>query len=326
MAGRGSRLRPHTLTVPKPLIPVAGKPIVQRIVEDLISMVDEKVENIGFVIGDFGEEVESNLKDIAAKLGAKGHIFYQDKPLGTAHAILCAEPLITGHTIVAFADTVFDADYRFDTEADGVIIVHKVEDPSAFGVVQLDEDGNINNFVEKPKEFISDLAIIGIYYFKDGDFLKQEMQHLIDNDITDKGEYQLTSALESMKQKGTKFKTGAVTEWLDCGNKNATVYTNQRILELKKDEFKTPESLKNHNSILIEPVCIEDGVSLSNCIIGPHVSIGKDCVIENSVISNTMIQANSQIKNKVIKNSMIGNHVTISGNASELSVGDFTNM
>jgi len=143
----------------------------------------EKVENIGFVIGDFGEEVESQLKAVAKELGATGHIFYQDKPLGTAHAILCAEPLITGKTLIAFADTLFDADYIIDTEQDGVIVVQQVADPSSFGVVQLSEDGYINNFVEKPETFVSDLAIIGIYYFKDGDFLKKEMQYLIDNDI-----------------------------------------------------------------------------------------------------------------------------------------------
>jgi len=326
MAGHGSRLRPHTLTVPKPLIPVAGKPMVQRLVEDLMNMVDEPVENIGFIIGDFGAEVETQLKDIATELGTTGHIFHQDKPLGTAHAILCAKPLITGHTLIAFADTLFDADYKIDVEAEGVIIVQKVEDPSAFGVVQLDENGFINNFVEKPNEFVSDLAIIGIYYFKDGDFLKSELQYLLDKDIKDKGEFQLTNALENMKQKGTKFTTGAVTEWLDCGNKNATVYTNQRILEIKQSEMGIDESLKNDNSVIIKPCFIGKNVSISNSVIGPHVSIGKDTIIENSVIKNTVIQNDTTIKNKVIENSMVGNYVLINGKPEQLSVGDFTNL
>lgn len=332
MAGRGSRLRPHTITVPKPLIPVAGKPMVQRLVEGLIKMSAEKVENIGFVIGDFGEEVENQLKAVAKELGATGHIFYQDKPLGTAHAILCAEPLITGKTLIAFADTLFDADYIIDTEQDGVIVVQKVEDPSAFGVVQLSEDGYINNFVEKPETFVSDLAIIGIYYFKDGDFLKQEMQYLLDNDIKDKGEFQLTNALENMKQKGTKFATGQVNEWLDCGNKNATVYTNQRVLELlQKQASESPESqqkavdsLKNNNSVIIQPCFVGKNVQLLNSVVGPHVSIGENTHIENAVIKNTIIQANSTIKNKVIENSMIGNHVTVNGKTTQFSIGDYT--
>src|SRR6185503_21115791 len=127
---------------------------------------------------------------------------------------------------------------------------------------------------EKPKNFVSDLAIIGIYYFKDGDYLKKELQHLLDNNITDKGEFQLTSALENMKSKGTKFKTGQVTEWLDCGNKNSTVYTNQRVLEFEKNKpYLKGKNIKNSNSIVIEPCFIGDDVTLTNSIIGPHVSI-----------------------------------------------------
>jgi GTP:adenosylcobinamide-phosphate guanylyltransferase len=151
MAGRGSRLRPHTLTVPKPLIPIAGKPIVQRLVEDIVSVCgDKKVDEIAFIIGDFGDQVEADLKKVAENLGAKGSIYYQDKPLGTAHAIHCAADSMDDEIVVAFADTLFRADFTLDTEADSVIWVKQVEDPSAFGVVQFAEDGTINNFVEKP--------------------------------------------------------------------------------------------------------------------------------------------------------------------------------
>ena len=230
MAGRGSRLRPHTLTVPKPLIPIAGKPIVQRLVEDIVKVCDQKVEEIAFIIGDFGKETEDNLISIADKLGAKGSIYYQDVPLGTAHAILCAAPSLDGNLVVAFADTLFRADFTLDSDADGVIWTKRVENPSAFGVVKKDEQGFITDFIEKPAEFVSDEAIIGIYYFKDGTYLKNELQYLIDNDIKDKGEYQLTNALENMKNKGSKFTSGTVNEWMDCGNKNVTVETNGKIL------------------------------------------------------------------------------------------------
>lgn len=327
MAGRGSRLRPHTLTIPKPLIPVAGKPIVQRLVEDLRAMIDEPVEKIGFIIkDDFGQEVEDHLKAIAKEAGAQGEIFYQDKPLGTAHAIMCAEPLLTGKTVVAFADTLFKANFAIDTEKDGVIYVQKVDNPSSFGVVKLDENRFITDFVEKPTEFVSDLAIIGIYYVKNGTALRDEMQYLIDNGIMEKGEYQLTNALESLRQKGVKFSPGEVEEWLDCGNKNATVYTNQRILEFKEDHKQKPENITLENSLIIEPVYLGENVVLRNTIVGPHVSIGANSVVEDSVLKNTIIQADAHICCKVLNNTMIGNKTKIHGKAEQLSVGDFTEM
>jgi glucose-1-phosphate thymidylyltransferase len=164
MAGMGKRMRPHTLTTPKPLVPVAGKPIVQHLVEDIIRMCNQKVEEIAYVVGRFGEEAEKNLVKIAESLGAKGTIHYQDTPLGTAHAILCAESALKGPVVVAFADTLFSADFRMDADCDGVIWVKQIEDPRQFGVVKTGADGVITDFVEKPQEFVSDLAIIGIYY------------------------------------------------------------------------------------------------------------------------------------------------------------------
>ena len=168
MAGRGSRLRPHTLTTPKPLVPLAGKPIVERLVEDIVRMLPQAVDKIAFVTGRFGKESERDLLAVAKRLGAEGKICYQDEPLGTAHAILCGQELLDGLVVVAFADTLFRADFTIDPEADGVLFVQQIEDPSAFGIVVTDEEGNITDYVEKPKEFISDLAMIGIYSFKDG--------------------------------------------------------------------------------------------------------------------------------------------------------------
>ncbi|WP_218186029.1 sugar nucleotidyltransferase [Marinifilum fragile] len=201
MAGMGKRMRPHTLTVPKPLIPIAGKPIVQRLVEEIAKVSNESIEEIAFIIGDFGKEVENQLCAIAENIGAKSSIYYQNEALGTAHAIHCAAESLSGKVVVAFADTLFKADFVLDAEADSVIWVQKVEDPSAFGVVKLDAENRITDFVEKPQEFVSDLAIIGIYYFKDGENLRNELQYLLDNKVVVNGEYQLTDALENMKNK-----------------------------------------------------------------------------------------------------------------------------
>ena len=325
MAGMGKRMRPHTLTTPKPLIPIAGKPMVQRIVEDIIKVCDEKVDEIAFVIGRFGKEAEDNLVKVAESLGAKGSIFYQDEPLGTAHAIMCAKDALTGKVVVAFADTLFKADFKLDSSKEGIIWVQKVEDPKPFGVVKIDANNIITDFVEKPQTFVSDLAIIGIYYFNDGEYLKRELQYLLDNNIKEKGEFQLTNALENMKAKGTKFHPGNVTEWLDCGNKDATVYTNQRILEFNKDKARTSKYI-NDNSVIIEPCFIGENVQLINAKVGPHVSIGNGSIIQNSIVKNSIIQSNSKILNAELSNSMVGNNAEYTGKSSDLSLSDYSTI
>lgn len=325
MAGRGTRLRPHTLTTPKPLIPIAGKTIVQRLVEGIASVVDQKIEEIAFIIKeDFGKDVENQLVSIAESLGSKGVIAYQDEALGTAHAVYAAKESLDGNVIVAFADTLFRADFKLDSSKDGIIWVQKIEDPSSFGVVKLDSEGMITDFIEKPTEFVSDLAIIGIYYFRDGESLKNEIKFLLDNDIKEKGEYQLTNALENLKQKGQVFAPGRVEEWWDCGNKNATVNTNQRVLANSNGEMLVDASLEQMDSTIIEPCYIAKGVKIVNSTVGPYVSIGENTKVENTNIKNSIIQAESTIKNANLENSMVGNFVTYDGKANQLSLSDYS--
>lgn len=325
MAGRGSRLRPHTLTVPKPLVPIAGKSIVQRLVEDITSVCGQKVDEIAFVIGDFGAEVERDLVSIAKGLGAKGSIYHQTEALGTAHAILCAKASLQGPVVVAFADTLFRADFTLDPNKDGIIWVQKVQDPKAYGVIKINENNIITDFVEKPQTFVSDLAIIGIYFFKDGHRLQQELQYLIDNDITEKGEYQLTNALENMKQKGANFYPGKVEEWLDCGNPSAAIQANKRVLEYAPNKHPRTGIVVD-NSTIIEPCFIGDHVQLHNSTIGPHVSIGSNTTVQNSQIKNTIIQSNTHIENADLEDSMIGNHVSYTGGTKKVSIGDYTTI
>lgn len=326
MAGRGSRLRPHTLTVPKPLVPVGGKPIVHRLVEDIAAICSEPIEEIAFVIGDFGAEVEKELIGVAEKLGAKGSIHYQDQPLGTAHAVLCAKEKLSGPVVVAFADTLFRADFKIDPNDDGILWVKQIEDPSAFGVVKLGEGNRIIDFVEKPKEFVSDLAMIGIYYFKKGEELRTELEYLIDNDVIKGGEYQLPDALRRLTEKGTIFKPGKVDEWLDCGNKAVTVHTNQRVLEFDKNKAVKliSESAEMHDSVIIPPCFIGEGVKIINSVVGPHVSLGANTVVRNTRIINTIVQENTVIENGNIADAMIGNHVQYLKKAQDLSLGDYS--
>ncbi len=327
MAGRGSRLRPHTLTIPKPLIPIAGKPIVHRLVEDITGVINQKINEIAFIIHEsFDKQVEKDLIAIAQKLGSKGTIYYQNEALGTAHAILCAKESMQGPIVVAYADTLFRADFTLDTNADSVIWVKQVEDPSAFGVVKLNENNQIIDFVEKPKEYISDLAIIGIYFFKSGETLRAELQYLLDNNVVKGGEYQLTDALENMKQKGLKFVPGKVDEWMDCGNKPVTVETNSRMLKfLHQDGVNLKENnIKTENSTIIEPCFVGEDVVLINATVGPNVSLGKGCHVTNSKIKNSLVQTHAHIKNANLNNAMIGNHASFDGNFTAISIGDYS--
>jgi len=331
MAGIGSRLRPHTLTIPKPLTVIAGKPIVQRLVEDITSVVNQPIEEIAFIIGPSAKGFPSNTREkllmIAKELGAKGSVYVQEEALGTAHAIFCAKESLTGPCVVAFADTLFKADFTLNAEADGAIWVKQVEDPSAFGVVKLN-NGFISDFVEKPTKFVSDLAIIGIYYFKDGDKLSKEIQYLIDNDIRPSGEFQLTEVLETLKQDGAKFLPGKVDVWMDCGKKDPTVDTNKKILgfEYDKGNNLVAETATIENSQIIQPCFIGENVVLKNTTIGPYVSIGEDSLVIDSKISNSLIQTNVKISNATLDNAMIGNHATYNGNFTSVSIGDYSEL
>jgi len=327
MAGRGSRLRPHTLTIPKPLIPIAGKPIVHRLVEDIAKVLNQKIDEVAFIIHEsFGQQVETDLIAIAEKLGAKGTIYYQNEALGTGHAIMCAKDSLSGPAVIAYADTLIRADFDLDTSADSVIWVKQVDQPEAFGVVNLNANGEIIELVEKPKEFVSDLAVIGIYYFRDIAVLKNELQLVIDNNIIHGGEYQINDGIKQMMEKGMKFVPGKVDEWMDCGNKNVTVETNGRMLGfLHQDgENLVSSSITNENATIIPPCYIGENVVLKNCTIGPNVSLGNNCKVENSTITNSLIQTNATIKNAKLDNAMVGNHASFDGNFTSISIGDYS--
>lgn len=329
MAGRGSRLRPHTLTIPKPLIPVAGKPIVHRLVKDIAKVLNRKIEEVAFIIAeDFGKEVEKNLLDIAKTMGAKGTIYYQDKPLGTGHAIMCAKNSLSGPCVIAYADTLFRADFKLDEHADSVIWVKEVEDPSQYGVVSLNENNHINGLVEKPSKFVSNLAVIGIYYFKEAEVLKDELQKVLDAKLTHGGEYQINDGIKAMMQSGKIFVPGKIDEWMDCGNKNVTVETNTRMLNhlYKEGTPLISSNINETNCTIIEPCYIGENVILKNSTIGPNVSLGDGCVVENSAIKNSLIQTNSTIKNADLDNAMIGNHVIFDGDFTAVSLGDYSVM
>ncbi len=329
MAGRGSRLRPHTLTVPKPLIPVAGKPIVHRLVSDIAKVLGEPIEEVAFILGDpafFGEDIVEQLQLLAKEIGAKASIYRQDQPLGTGHAIMSAKPSLTGSAVIAYADTLIRADFDLDKNADSVIWVKQVQNPQAYGVVKLNDQNRIVELVEKPQEFVSDLAVIGIYYFKDVSILRDELQYVLDNNIVHGGEYQINDGIKRMMANGKVFVTGEVKEWMDCGNKEITVDTNGKMLRFLEEDGEplVASTVSKESSEIIGPCYIGENVVLRNATVGPYTSIGNDTIIENAIVKNSLIQSNTIIKNANLENAMVGNHVKYNGNFETISIGDYS--
>lgn len=325
MAGMGKRMRPHTLTTPKPLLPVAGSSIVERLVESIHKQLKGNIDEISFVIGHFGPDVETLLKNIAKRFNAKASIYYQEEALGTAHAIYCAKKALSGEVVVAFADTLFESQFKINPKADATIWVKKIEDPSSFGVVEVGKNNVITRFVEKPKTFISDLAIIGIYHFKDGDALRKDIEYLIDNNIMKSNEYQLTDVLENMKNNNKTLIAGEVTQWLDFGNKAVFIESMSAVLSSYPQKRKENQT---ENSIIIEPCFIGQNVIIKNSKIGPYVSVEENTMLEDCVISHSIIMKNSKLIGSNIKQSMIGSYVNIKDDKrmKELNIGDYNTL
>lgn len=322
MAGMGKRLRPHTLIKPKPLLKIAGKSIVEWLIIDINNSLDKKIEEIHYVIGDFGKEVEDRLISIADDFGARGFIYYQDVALGTAHAIYCAKPALKGNVMIAFADTLFSGDFKIDDSVDGIIWTKEVDNPEKYGVVIYNKKEIITGFVEKPKNNISNRAIIGIYYFKKGELLEKEIEYLIRNNLKENNEFQLTNCLEAIKEKNKKLKCSTIQDWLDCGNKEQILYSLKRYLMLKNIKY---ESISDDVRIK-NPVYIGNNVKLKNCTIGPFVSIEDYCNISDSMLNNSIIYENTRILESELFDSLIGSNNLIKNIKGKLDVGDFSNV
>lgn len=324
MAGRGTRLRPHTLDNPKPLFVINGKTIVQRLIEGLADSFEQSIDEIAFVIGDFGDEVEDALVKTAENLGAKARIYYQNQALGTAHAVHCASESLKGDVVVAFADTLFYSDFKISQESDSIIWTKKVSNPESFGVVITDNKQQVTDFAEKPEHFVSDRAIIGIYYFKNGDQLQESLQKLIDNKKTVKGEYQITDALEDLKEKGTKFKAQDVNKWMDCGNSRAVLDTASAVTK-HEGHFISPSS-RISQSVIIEPCYIGPEALIENSVIGPFVSLENNAIIKNTVLSESLIGSGSRIVNSAVSNSVIGSNTQINKNPDRYDLGSYSKI
>ncbi len=331
MAGRGSRLRPHSLTVPKPMLPVAGSPIVAQLVNEIARVVAEPIEEVAYILGDsafFGKSIEKELAQVARNLGAKSKIYRQLEPLGTGHAVMCAADSLSGPIIIAYADTLIRTDLSLDSNVDGMIWVKKVANPKAYGVVQLNQNGEITSLIEKPEEFVSDLAVIGIYYFKNAEVIKSELAKSMKKARDHGEEFLLNEGILSMMNKGAVFTPGSVKEWMDCGNPKITLETNKKMLRILTKEGKklVSEDVTLESSEIIPPCYVGKGVVLKNSTLGPNAAIGEGSFVENSTISDCLIQKNTVIKNTKLEGSMIGSHVKYDGNHSFISIGDYSEL
>jgi glucose-1-phosphate thymidylyltransferase len=325
MAGRGTRVRPHSHTVPKPLLPVAGKMIVERIVETFSRTLDRNIDEIIFILGpDFGQDIKDALKDMSDRQGAKATFRVQEQALGTAHAVYSAAEDLNGECIIVFADTIFDMEGSVSIEdADSVIWLKEVDDPSRFGVA-VEEDEKITDFVEKPSEPISNLAIIGVYYFKEAEELKKEIEYLLEHEVRGHGgEYQLTDALDRMLKEGKVFRKATVDQWLDCGTLPAWLETSGIIVEKEYEEI---DENRFKETKIIPPVYIGEDVELENCIIGPHASIASGSRVKKCTVKNSLIQENSKLENCKIENSTIGRYVELRDVDQEVHLGDHSKI
>lgn len=324
MAGAGKRLRPHTFNTPKPLLPVAGKPIVQRIVEDFARMYSGAITEVAYIVGDFGAEAERRLCAIAESIGARGKIYYQQEALGTAHAVACAAESIDGEVWIAFADTLFQADFQRPMDTDGLIWVKKVEDPRAYGVVRLNETGHIIEMVEKPETFVSDLAIVGVYYVRDGLALMREINYLMDNNLRSKGEFQLTDALARMLAGGARFQASEIDVWMDCGNIPALLDTNQKILSYYYPENYVAPGAIIENALIIPPCYIGENAKVSESVVGPYVSIGAGAQVIRSVVQNSILRDDALAAGVTATDSVMGERSVYRRAPATLNLGDYS--
>jgi glucose-1-phosphate thymidylyltransferase len=320
VAGKGTRLRPHTHLVPKPMLRIAGRPVIDYVMADLQTL--GNVEQIIYVTGHLKEKVEQ----FAREQTPFPSVFVEQKEQrGTADAVALARPYVDQPVMIVFVDTIFDADFSVvkRTDADGIIWVKEVEDYQRFGVVVTDAQGHMTKIIEKPSQPISKRANIGLYYIKNWRLLFEGIDHVM-KQPPNKGEYYLTDAFQYMIDKGAKIRVEDVEGWYDAGKIDTLLETNQTILEKRKAARK-PANL-DRSARIVEPVYIEEGATVKDSTVGPNVSIGAGTVVEGSTLTHTIVGAKSKIRGATLTNSLVGDEVVLEGVKGEVTVGDHSEV
>lgn len=312
VAGFGTRLRPHTYTKPKPLVNVAGKPVLGHILDKLVDLAPEEII---FVTGYLGDQIEAY---VSANYKFPARYVEQKELKGQAHALFLTRDYVQGPVLIIFVDTIFETDLRelASVEDDGVLYVKRVEDPRRFGVAVLD-DGHVTRLIEKPSTFEHNLAVIGVYYLRDSGWLMRAIEELIRRDIKTQGEYFLADALQLMIDEGARLAARQLEVWEDCGKPETVLHTNRYLLD-----HGHSQTIPTENSIIIPPVYIARTATVVNSIVGPYVTIADEGVIRNSIVRDSIIDERARIDDAMLSGSLIGRDARVSGSFERLNVGD----
>lgn len=321
VAGAGTKLRPHTYTQPKALIPIAGKTILSFIVDQLR---EAGINEFIFIVGYLGEKIQDYVKTTYPDLTT--HFIYQNERQGTGHAVELTKSLVGDDEVfVALGDTICEYDVKEVVNSPySMLGIKKVDDPRNFGVAEIDEEGAIEHVVEKPAIPKSNMALVGLYKIKETHFLYECLHHIFEQDIKSYGEYNLTDALECMISRGAEFKPFKVKNWFDCGKRETLLTTNALLLKKNGGNIKDGHEYKD--TIIIPPVSIAPGCNISNSIIGPHVTIGANTVVQHSIIRDSIIGSYTNLYEVVLDNSLIGSDASVRGLSRSLNIGDNTEI
>jgi glucose-1-phosphate thymidylyltransferase len=318
MAGYGTRLRPHTWSRPKPLINVAGKAVLGHVLEMFQDIPD--IDEVVFIVGYLGEQAEAYMAEHYPEVSTQ--FVVQDEMLGQSHALWLAREHLTGPICMVFVDTIIEADLSGlkKEKADAVAWVKEVDDPRRFGVTEIDESGKVLRLVEKPDDMSNNLAVVGFYYFKESDQLVQAIEAQMASGEQLDGEYFLADAVNIMLEQGLNMRIEMVDVWKDCGKPEDLLETNRYLLDTERDN--TAQASQRDHCTVIAPVYIHPSASISGSVIGPYASIGADCVIERSIVHNSIIESGTHIKDSLLEESIIGQDARVAGQPRRINIGD----
>ncbi len=322
VAGAGTKLRPHTYTQPKPLIPVAGKPIISFIIDQLRKA---GINDFIFVIGYLGEKIKNFVEKRYPNINKT--FVQQHQRMGLGHAIWTAKDVLNDddEVFIVLGDTIYDVDFsKFMKNPHSCLGIKKVNNPRDFGVAEFADDGFVSKVIEKPKIPKSNMALVGLYKIKEVSILIKALDYNINNNVQTLGEFQLTDALMRMIEEGVKFSATTIDNWFDCGKKEVLLETNAMLL--KNEGYASDNVPSFYNTIIIHPISIGKGCQLSNSIVGPNVTIGDHAKINYSIVKESIIGNYASIEEVVLQYSVVGNDAAIKGLRQSLNIGDNTEI